>query len=323
MSRFSRALARAGIRAGLGRALLTPLGRARRRDQASWRGPIDEALLRRLERLAPVPPGPIRGERPGEHRALERARSGDYVDQRPYSPGDDVRQIDWHAYARLDQLHVKVSEAHQRSTLYLLLDCSRSMGTGAPDKFDAARQVAAALSYVALARFDRVQLLPLNGAPGPVLQGKQRFGHLLHLLDELRPVGALDLDRAVSDLRLTAGPGRAVLLSDLLLPGGYLPALEQLERRGARPAVIQVLSPFELSPTEAGEVLFVDVESGERVEVGLTPLALMTYQERLRTWNQTLAAACAGRGWPYVQVRSDEQLAQVVLVAARGARLVA
>jgi uncharacterized protein (DUF58 family) len=302
---------------------LTPLSRARRRDPAGWRSPIDEALLRRLERLALVPPGPIRGERPGEHRALERARSGDYVDQRPYSPGDDIRQIDWHAYARLDQLHVKVSEAHQRSTLYLLLDCSRSMGTGAPDKFDVARRVAAALSYVALARFDRVQLLPLNGPPGPVLQGKHRFGHLLHLLGELRPSGELDLERAVADLRPAAGSGRAVLLSDLLLPGGYLPALEQLERRGARPAVIQVLSPAELNPSEAGEVLFVDVESGERVDVGLTPIALTTYQERLRTWNQTLATACAGRGWPYVQLCSDEELAQVVLVAARGARLVA
>jgi uncharacterized protein (DUF58 family) len=323
VSRFSRALARAGIRTRLGRALLMPLGRSRRRDEAGWRSPIDERLLRRLERLALVPAGPIRGERPGEHRALEHARSGDYVDQRPYSPGDDIRQIDWHAYARLDQLHVKVSEAHQRSTMYLLLDCSRSMGTGVPDKFDVARQVAAALSYVALARFDRVQLLPLDRTSGPILQGKQRFGHLMHLLDELRPHGELDLGRAVASLRPAAGPGRAVLLSDLLLPGGYLPALEQLERRGARPAVIQVLSPSELSPTEAGEVLFVDVESGERVDVGLTPTAMVTYQQRLRTWNQALAASCAGRGWPYVQMRSDEQLAQVVLVAARGARLVA
>src|SRR5687768_2860205 len=99
MSRVSRGLAGLVRRTGLVRL---PSEAAERRRRLGWRAPIDEALLHRLETIALAPRRPAAGGLGGEHRSRARASSADFVDYRPYLPGDDYRQIDWNAYGRLN-----------------------------------------------------------------------------------------------------------------------------------------------------------------------------------------------------------------------------
>ena len=82
-----------------------------------------------------------------------------FTDYRPYSPGDDTRNLDWGTYLRLDRLILRLFEEEADLPVYIFVDASRSMGFGAPSKFDYARRLAAAMAYVALVNHDRVSLV--------------------------------------------------------------------------------------------------------------------------------------------------------------------
>jgi uncharacterized protein (DUF58 family) len=247
--------------------------------------------------------------------------STDFVDYRPYLPGDDVRQIDWNAYGRLDELFVKLTEARERLPLYLFLDCSASMGTGEPNKLDTARQIAAALGFVALARGDSLEIVRLDGS-GPVfrpLRGKQRFRELIAALSTLQAVGAKPLDLEIEGFRPNGPAGQAVLISDLLQPNGCQRGLEALARTGFQVSVIQVLSPQELEPPPGGDFELQDVESDERLQVGMSTQAIWTYQTRLAHWCADVKRYCARRNLHYARVRTDQPLEWVMLVKLRQA----
>ncbi len=151
-------------------------------EPTTWIGSGGEPLstdLARFDRLAFVTRRPSRAGLGGEHASRRRAPSAEFVDYRPYVPGDDLRRVDWNVYGRLGALEVKLTEARERTELVFALDCSASMAWGTPDKFAAARQAAAALAYVGLARFDRVRIVRLgySGAErslGPV-HGRARL----------------------------------------------------------------------------------------------------------------------------------------------------
>ena len=128
----------------------------------------------------------------GEHRSSARASSTDFADYRQYIPGDDFRRIDWNAYGRFGTLYVKLTEAREQLPVHILLDASRSMAWGEPAKLRYASQVAAALGYVALARFDRLTVTALGEEPRqlPSVRGRGRLGHLLNFLADVQPSGA-------------------------------------------------------------------------------------------------------------------------------------
>src|SRR4051794_18097320 len=100
--------------------------------------------LSRFERLAFVSRRLAQAGLGGEHRSRHRAPSTDFIDHRPYQPGDDFRRVDWNVYGRLGTLQVKLTEARERLDITLVLDCSASMALGAPSKLQLAAQLVAA-----------------------------------------------------------------------------------------------------------------------------------------------------------------------------------
>jgi uncharacterized protein (DUF58 family) len=320
MSRLARRLSSLARRTGLAPRSDEHADRARLR-RAGWHGPLNDVLLRRLEQITVSPRRPAGGGLGGEHRSRARAASTDFVDHRPYLPGDDFRQVDWNVYSRLDQLYVKQTEARERLILYLFLDCSASMAFGYPNKLDYARQLAAVIGYVGLARYDRVELVSLAGSGGAVrpLQGKQRFGELLVTLDAIEAKGSLTLNSELASIRRTLAGGQAVLISDMLHSDGYEDGLQSLSKMGLEPSVVQVLSPQELEPETGGDLELEDLESGERVEVGLSPQAVAIYRRRLTDWCGGVERYCAARGIRYLLVTTGEPLERAALVALRQA----
>src|ERR671926_862661 len=111
----------------------------------------------RFERLPFVSRQPARAGLGGEHRSRRRAPSTEFVEFRPYQPGDDFRRVDWNIYGRLGSLQVKLTEGRERLEVVLVLDCSSSMDYGQPDKLTFAAQLVAALGYVGVARSDSVR----------------------------------------------------------------------------------------------------------------------------------------------------------------------
>ena len=115
-------------------------------------------LLRRLEQFQLLAARRSKSSAKGERRSKARGQSVEFADFRNYVAGDDFRYLDWNLYGRLDKLFLKLYEEERELPVRIFLDASESMSFGTPPKFDFARQVAAAIGYVALCGFDRVSM---------------------------------------------------------------------------------------------------------------------------------------------------------------------
>lgn len=254
----------------------------------------------------------------GEHRSKRPSPSTEFIDYRPYQPGDDFRRVDWNVYGRLGSLQVKVTDGRERLEVVLVLDCSSSMDSGTPSKLDFAAQVVAGLAYVGIARADAVRILCLGdrkssssfGPPGR----RSRIPQVIAGLGRLVPVGALDLNTALETC-LGAGsrPTLVVLVSDLLRPGGVADGLQALQGRVADVVVVHVVSLEEMDPRLSGEVELIDAETNEAIELGVSLETLAAYRARFAGWLEERAAECRTRGIRYVRVATDRPLASVVL----------
>src|SRR5580700_6343183 len=123
-------------------------------------------LLRRLEQFQLLAARRAKSSARGERRSRARGQSVEFADYRNYVAGDDFRYLDWNLYGRLERLFLKLYEEERELPVRIFLDGSESMSFGEPRKFDFARQMAAAVGYVALCGFDRVSVIPFPGAPG-------------------------------------------------------------------------------------------------------------------------------------------------------------
>src|ERR1044071_8351564 len=121
---------------------------------------LSAELLRRLEQFQLIAARRAKSSSKGERRSKARGQSVEFADHRNYVPGDDFRYLDWNLYGRLDRLFLKLYEEERELPVRIFLDASESMSFGEPRKFDFARQVAAAIGYVALCGFDRVSVIP-------------------------------------------------------------------------------------------------------------------------------------------------------------------
>ena len=117
-------------------------------------------LLRRLEQFQLLAARRAKSSAKGERRSKARGQSVEFADYRNYVAGDDFRYLDWNLYGRLERLFLKLYEEERELPVRIFLDASESMTFGTPPKFDFARQVAAAVGYVALCGFDRVTVYP-------------------------------------------------------------------------------------------------------------------------------------------------------------------
>jgi uncharacterized protein (DUF58 family) len=254
----------------------------------------------------------------GEHRARRRTSGIEFADYREYSVGDDLRRIDWNAYARLGTLHVRQAQAEHDTVLYMLVDASPSMDYGVPPKFFAARRLAASLGYIALAYLDNVVLASPGaasgdrGSPAP-LRGRAETGNLFRYLQNLGTDTAADFDNVLAGWSAGRGQGRiAVVISDLLLDG-YREGVRQLVGAGFSVNVIQVLSPEEMEPRGSGELELIDSETGVRLEVHLGRTSLAEYRRRLDAWLEETRDWCGNQGASHFLVRSDWDAERVLL----------
>ncbi|MEY3277005.1 MAG: hypothetical protein RL153_2273, partial [Verrucomicrobiota bacterium] len=121
-------------------------------------GILTPELLRRLEQFQLLAARRAKSSARGERRSRARGQSVEFADYRNYVVGDDLRYLDWNLFGRLDRLFLKLYEEERELPVRIFLDASESMMFGSPAKFDFARQVAAAVGYVALCGFDRVSV---------------------------------------------------------------------------------------------------------------------------------------------------------------------
>ncbi len=292
-------------------------------------------LLRRLEQFQLLAARRAKSSLKGERRSRSRGQSVEFADYRPYVPGDDFRYLDWNLYGRLDRLFLKLYEEERELPVAIYLDASESMAFGEPSKFDFARQVAAAVGYVALCGFDRVSVhvFPEAGSDAPKAEGAARGAlrsvrgkkSALTFFENLGQLGARGLADWNGALRRGALAARhagvAVVLSDFLDPAGYEAGLGALLARGFQVNAVQILAPDELQPGTYGDLKLVDAETGAVQEVTFGRYRLAAYQQTVRNFVQRLREFCQGRGMNFFMTSSATPLEELLLKQLRRAEV--
>lgn len=277
------------------------------------------ALGAALDRLSLAVRRRARSPYAGAVRSVSRGRALEFAAHRPYTPGDDPRQIDWRAYSRLGRVYLKQFDEERARRVTLLLDASASMDFGGADttradehKGNFARRLTAALAWIALGRGDSVRTLVLKSGRAeslPPVGSRAGIGTLFDALGSVREDGGPGLAPAVRAALGALAPGSAgpvLLVSDLLDPT-WSEAVDALAAgarglsggtsaaggAGSEAAVIQPLAPTEWSPTLGDEVELEDAETGELRPTRLDPAELAAYGERLDLFLTDVHARCA------------------------------
>ncbi len=282
--------------------------------------------LKKLDALSLQARKAFTGASKGEKRSTKRGSSVEFADFRQYNAGDDIRRIDWNAYARFDKLFLKMFLEEEDLDLSLFIDASASMQFGEPTKLRAASQIAGALGYVGLANFDRVSAAFFGEklrAQMPPSRGKTAVPQLFRFLDTQEAVGKADFSLVCKRAALQAKrSGIAVVISDFLFADGYQTGLKTLAARGFETTVIQLLSREELEPSLIGDFKLVDVEDKTIKEVSISGSLLRAYKKNLDDYTSELRKFCLRYGMNYVLAPGDAPAEEVVGRMLRSAGVV-
>lgn len=298
---------------------------------------FDDATRRKLEQLMLSASRVRAGAMKGERRSIKRGASIEFADYRDYSPGDDLRRLDWNIFARLQRPLTKLFEDEEDLAVHVLIDASASMNypvaadEGVPTdpethKFTFARRLAAGIGYISLLSNDRFSAAALNG------RGVMRFGpargrgygiRLLSYINDLETGGALALTAALKSYAVAVKQAALVLvISDLFSSDGWVDGLTTLQAKGCEIVLIHTLAAAELDPPLAGDLRLVDSETGAAQEVSLDEGMRDLYRRRVEAWRDDIRAECVRRAIHYVPVVTSAAWEKVILYDLRRAGVV-
>jgi len=287
---------------------------SRQRGRAAPTAFIDPAALMRIKSLELRARIVVEGVLSGLHRSPSHGFSVEFTEYRQYSPGDDLRFLDWKLYARSDRYYLKRFEDETNLRCWLLVDLSRSMAfsSQAYDKANYAKTAAATIAYFLSLQRDAVGLITFDAAIKDYLPARYRPGHMHRLMMALEhaPAGtATDLVSPLEQVAKTASKrGLVILLSDLLAP---LEAIETrlgyLRSRGHEVVVMRVLDPAEVDFPFQEAALFQDVESGRELYVD-PQVARQRYKERFAEHAAGLAKSCNKLGIDLMDLVTNKPL---------------
>jgi uncharacterized protein (DUF58 family) len=285
---------------------------------------FDSDFLKKLEYLSLVSRRVFRGQLLAQRRTMQLGGGIEFADHREYAPGDDFRYLDWNVFARHGELLLKRFQEEEDLHVYLLLDSSRSMAFGDPVKFDYARQVTAALAYIALADLDRVSVVAFAGdivAEFPLTRGKARILSVLKFLEGLEPQGSVtDLARMARNfVHRGQRRGLAVVISDLFDPAGFEGGLDLLRHNRYEPHIVQIFDPREAEPQVKGDVELVDVETGLIQKVTITERNLRQYRQIFATYLESVRRYCNTHGIGGTRSATDVPFDELLLRMMRAA----
>ncbi len=283
-------------------------------------------FLTKLEYLSIMSKRVFRGSLLAQRRTMQHGSGIEFSDHREYTPGDDLRYLDWNVYARHGDLLLKRFQEEQDLHVYILLDCSQSMLFGTPSKFDLARQLAAALAYIALADLDRVAVLPFSDGivdELPMTRGKARILPIMKFLGDLSTVQTnTHLHRSVQGLTHRSGrAGMAIVISDLFDSHGFNNGLDLLRYRKFDAHVIQLHDPKEADPNLLGDIEMIDMETSAQRKVTVTERNLKRYKELFAQHQSGVRDYCRNYGLGCTQSPATVPFDELIIRMMRASSL--
>ncbi len=286
---------------------------------------FDAKFLKKLESLCIECKRTYQGTGKGNYETVnKRGTSIEFADYQEYVPGDDFRYIDWNIYGRLDKLLVKTFKEEVELSVHILLDSSRSMLFPMDDKkFDYAKDLAIALSYIALSSKNNVRVTALMDKNGvsktrtPFFRQKENIFKIAGYLKGITPEGTLDFVNSIIKytFEIKGRRGTVVVISDFMLkPEVYRKALNFLRFKNFDVKVIQILGETELDPfkkIKRGKII--DVETREKKTVTFSEKNRRLYKDFLNKHNQQLRQFCRTNKIVYSLAKTNIEFEDFIL----------
>ena len=286
---------------------------------------IDRELFRDIGHLRLATPGAATGLRQGERRSPYRGRGVEFADYRSYSPGDDLRLVDWNIYSRLETVLVRLFQEDRNLSLHVHVDASASMDFGVPRKSDHAGGLAACLALLGLLCRDTVSLgCSGERSPRAVVKGEntKMFGRMLEVLEAVEPAGRAAPWRQLRS-QARHRPDRLFLISDMLYEDDAREKLlKTLAALSRAPVLLHVLSDAELAPNLDEPIEAVDAESGETLFVKTGLRAQRAYAKHLDEWLERLQRRCRSLGIHYVAAHTTVSIRDLLQSVLQRSRIV-
>ena len=265
-------------------------------------GALDFDVLARIDSMQLLAKVVVEGFVLGLHRSPYRGFSVEFAEYRQYSPGDEVKHVDWKVYGKTDRYYIKQFEEETNLACYLIVDASASMGYRSnPEgftKLQYAARIAACLSYFMVRQRDAAGLLIFDTKIRTVLPPRMRQTHLKHIfaaLENAEPGGETNISAPLHELADgLKRKGLVILISDLLdEPDNVISALQHFRFQGHEVIVFQIMDNGELTFPFTTMTEFTDMETGQKTMVspeGMKPV----YLEELRDFLSAYEKGCAG-----------------------------
>jgi len=251
----------------------------------------------------------VEGFLSGLHASPFHGFSVEFSEHRKYSPGDDIKDLDWNVYAKTGKYYVKKYRAETNMTGYLVMDLSRSMGYTYRQeltKFEYGICLAAALAYLMIHQQDPVGLVTFDTQLRTVLPPKSKrtqLGTILALLANLKPTGETDIANALFQIAsLTRSKSLIIVFSDLLAdPDPIIKSLYRLRHAGHEVILFHILDEAEVHFPFSGRIEFEDPESTQKLEVDARGMR-DDYLSSLREFQERYRHECGLAGVDYVPI---------------------
>jgi uncharacterized protein (DUF58 family) len=285
---------------------------------------LDPAVLAGISSLDLVAKTVVDGFVAGLHRSPDFGFSQEFAEYRAYSPGDDLRHVDWNLFARTERTYLKRYRGETNSQLTVLLDASNSMnygsgvaggkaGAGFPNKMDYARFAAASLFYLAIHnQRDAAGLIVFDDVVRNYIPPSTRQGQLPRLLaglEQAEPRSRTDLSKPMVHFQeLLHRRGIVLVISDFYEdPATIIRTIEPLRFRGNEVVLFHVLDSQEIKPDLRGPAVLFDLETGERLEV-VPSYVRNEYREKMADHLQQMRDRTRAAGMDYHLLMTDQPL---------------
>ena len=275
---------------------------------------LDPAVLAGISSLDLVAKTVVDGFIAGLHRSPDFGFSQEFAEYRAYTPGDDLRHVDWNVFARTERAYLKRYRGETNTELNVLLDASASMGYGSASitKFHYAKFLASSLIYLAHLQRDSAGLIVFHDVVSNFVRPSGRQGQLMRLLhgiDQAELGKRTDFMRPFHELQqFLKRRGMTILISDFFeSPDKIVKTVEPLRFRGNELALFHVLDAKEIDPQLGNPALLVDMETDETMEA--TPeYARDEYRRKMAAHIEELKTKTQGAGIDYFLLRTDRPL---------------
>jgi uncharacterized protein (DUF58 family) len=251
----------------------------------------------------------------GLHRSPDFGFSQEFAEYRMYTPGDDLRHVDWNVFARTERVYLKRYRGETNSQLTVLLDASNSMRYSSHEvsKIDYARYLAASLLYMAShGQRDAAGLIVFDDEVRNYIQPSTRQGQLhrlLHGLEHAEPRARTDFAKPFIHFQeFLRRRGMVVVISDFWeQPENVIRTVEPLRFRGNDVILFHLLDPKEMRPKIGAPVILLDLETQDSMEVS-PEYAQVEYKDKIDAHIEALRSKAKSAGLDYFLMVTDSPL---------------